>query len=88
MEIDSRAYGHILDPRSGLPVPRAGSATVAAPSGRLADALATAVFVLGPEADPAWLSAYPGVRIIWVIPDGPSHWQVREARPQADGKTE
>ena len=41
---------HILDPRSGTPPTGAASATVVAPSAMLADALATAAFVLGPAA--------------------------------------
>ena len=40
---------HILDPREGEPAQRVASATVVAPSAMLADALATAAFVLGPE---------------------------------------
>jgi FAD:protein FMN transferase len=39
---------HILDPRTGEPADSAASATVAAPTAMLADALSTAAFVLGP----------------------------------------
>lgn len=39
---------HILDPRTGDPASRLVSATVISPSAMLADALATAAFVLGP----------------------------------------
>lgn len=39
---------HILDPRTGKPANLVASATVIAPSAMLADALATAAFVLGP----------------------------------------
>jgi thiamine biosynthesis lipoprotein len=39
---------HILDPRQGAPADAVASATVVAPSAMLADALATAAFVLGP----------------------------------------
>jgi len=39
---------HILDPRSGAAVDAVASATVVAPNAMLADALATAAFVLGP----------------------------------------
>ncbi len=41
---------HILDPRTGMSPPAVASATVVAPGAMLADALATAAFVLGPEA--------------------------------------
>ena len=82
VEIDGRAYGHILDPRSGLPVPRAGSATVAAPSGRLADALATAVFVLGPQQGLALAARFAGTTCLFVEPDGAGGWSVvRSAAP-------
>jgi len=40
---------HILDPRTRTPVQTVASATVIADSAMLADALATAVFVLGPQ---------------------------------------
>lgn len=39
---------HILDPRTGEPADAAASVTVVAPNAMLADALATAAFVLGP----------------------------------------
>lgn len=49
-ERDGRRYHHIFDPRSGQPASGCQSVSVVAPSAALADALATAVFVLGPEA--------------------------------------
>lgn len=45
---DNPAEHHILDPRSGATAGSAASVTVIAPSAMLADALATAAFVLGP----------------------------------------
>lgn len=47
--IDGRRYAHILDPRTGYPVDHARSVTIICPDAELADALATAVFVLGPD---------------------------------------
>ena len=41
--------GHILDPRTGKPADDVTSVTVMAPTAMLADAVATAAFVLGPE---------------------------------------
>ena len=41
---------HILDPRTGAAAAGAASATVVAPTAMLADAVATAAFVLGPAA--------------------------------------
>jgi thiamine biosynthesis lipoprotein len=40
---------HILDPHTGVPAEAVASATVVAPGAMLADALATAAFVMGPE---------------------------------------
>lgn len=47
IEIDGKRYTHILDPRTGYPVSGLKSVTIIAPDSELADALATAVFVLG-----------------------------------------
>ncbi len=46
---DGKRYCHILDPRTGRPADKCRSATVLAEKAWLADVLATAVFVLGPE---------------------------------------
>lgn len=50
-------FGHILDPRTGRPVPEPGAVTVIADSATAADALSTALLVLGPTQDAslAWL---------------------------------
>lgn len=48
-EINGERYGHIIDPRTGWPAKDAISVSVLAPLAWQADALATAVFVLGPE---------------------------------------
>jgi thiamine biosynthesis lipoprotein len=45
---DDRQGHHILDPRTGVPADAVASATVVAPTAMVADALATAAFVLGP----------------------------------------
>jgi thiamine biosynthesis lipoprotein len=43
-----RRYGHILDPRTGQPADAMLSATVAAPTAAEADAISTALYVMGP----------------------------------------
>jgi thiamine biosynthesis lipoprotein len=43
-------YSHLIDPRSALPAVGCVSASVFAPDGLSADALSSALFVLGPEA--------------------------------------
>lgn len=47
LEIAGRRYGHVLDPRSGMPVDQIASITVAAPNAMLADVLATIAGVEG-----------------------------------------
>ena len=50
LEIDGRFYSHTIDPRTGAPVAHTtGGVTVLAPSAGYADALATALLVLGAE---------------------------------------
>ncbi len=44
-----RRYAHVIDPRTGQPVQGVFSVTVRAPTAAVADALATAFFVLGPQ---------------------------------------
>lgn len=48
-------YSHIMDPREGRPARDVAQVTVVAPDGSTADALATALFVLGPERGRSWL---------------------------------
>lgn len=50
--------GHILDPRTGVSAAGCASVTVVAASAMLADALATAAFVLGPEDGLALLESH------------------------------
>lgn len=45
--LNKKRYHHLLDPQTGLPGNKAISATIIAPNAMLADALATAVFILG-----------------------------------------
>ena len=69
-EIEGRRYSHILDPRTGWPVADPASVTVIAPSALEADALATAISVLGLEAGLALAAARPGVEAL-VVSGGP-----------------
>jgi FAD:protein FMN transferase len=65
--IDGHRYGHVLDPRTGLPVEGMLSVTVVALTGMAADALSTAVFVLGPSQGADLLSRAEGAEgiIVW-----------------------
>lgn len=69
-EQDGVRYHHIFDPRSGLPARLCQSATVVAPTAALADALSTAVFVLGPEKGLALVAQFPGAMAMVIAADG------------------
>jgi FAD:protein FMN transferase len=47
--IEGKKFSHIIDPRTGYPVSGLKSVTIICPDAELADALATAVFVMGRE---------------------------------------
>jgi FAD:protein FMN transferase len=65
--IDGKRYGHILDPRTGWPVPEAPrSVTVAAPTCSEAGVVATLAMLQGANAE-AWLAA-----------QGLPHWTLRD----------
>lgn len=48
-EVDGRRYHHIIDPDTGFPATGSSSVTIVATGAALADAMATGVFVMGPE---------------------------------------
>jgi FAD:protein FMN transferase len=60
---------HIIDPRTGRPADGPASITVVGPSVELADAYATAAFVMGERARP-WVEALPGYEAFAVGADG------------------
>jgi thiamine biosynthesis lipoprotein len=64
VDADGRRLGHVLDPRSGEPVPAWGSVTVVAEDPALADVLSTALLVLGPDAALAWAESRDDVGVL------------------------
>lgn len=72
-EVDGKRYHHILDPRSGFPSNGCISATVVAPEAALADALATALCVLGPEIGLPLIEKLPRVEALVVDLGGEVH---------------
>ncbi len=63
-------YHHIFDPCTGQPAQRCQSVTVVAADAANADALATAAFVLGPQAGLQLLEELPGIEGLIVAADG------------------
>lgn len=70
VEVDGERFHHILDPRDGRPARGCMSATVVAPDAALADAVATAVCVLGPEVGLELVARLPRVEALVVGMDG------------------
>lgn len=67
--IDGKRYSHIIDPRTGYPVSGLKSVTVICPDAELADALATAIFVMGKEDGHNLVNQLKGIECI-LIDDG------------------
>jgi len=66
-ERDGRRYGHIFDPRAGRPVEsRLLSVTVVASQGSTADALSTALFVMGATEGKRLISRMPDISAVFV----------------------
>ena len=63
---DGQRYHHILVPSTGQPARECQSVTILAPTAMDADALATTVFVLGPEKGFALIEDVPGVHALIV----------------------
>ncbi len=64
--IGGKRYHHILNPRTGMPAAGVRSVSIVAKDCMSADALATAVFVLGPQEGMALGEAQPGVGVVIV----------------------
>lgn len=64
VEINGRTFGHIIDPRTGVPVSRdrgVEGVTVLAPTAMEADALSTALFVTGP------MQVSDKIAVLWIV---------------------
>jgi len=69
-EVGGRHYAHVIDPRTAKPLDNdVASVSVLAPSGMLADGLATAAMVLGPNASRSLLSVY-NARALFLLKNG------------------
>jgi FAD:protein FMN transferase len=68
--VDGVRYHHILDPKTGYPARGCASVTVVTRDVVFADALSTAIFVLGPEAGITFAESQKGVDVLIVTDDG------------------
>jgi thiamine biosynthesis lipoprotein len=66
----SERPGHLLDPRDGHPVADWGSVTVVDPDPMVADILATALYVMGPEEGLEWASDQKDVAALFLVLEG------------------
>jgi thiamine biosynthesis lipoprotein len=60
-------YSHVIDPRSGHPVESVPSVTVLAPDAATADALATALGVMGPDAALSLVGSLPEIECMMML---------------------
>jgi thiamine biosynthesis lipoprotein len=67
--IDGKRYSHLIDPRSGFGVKGRSSVSVIAPTDMQADAIASAVSVLGPDAGLKLIGQFPGCELLMVFED-------------------
>ena len=71
--LEGKQYSHIMDPRTGIPVSGIKSVTVFAPKAELADAFATAVFIMGIDTGIDTISQLPGMSCIIVDAENNIH---------------
>ncbi|MDX9758518.1 MAG: FAD:protein FMN transferase [Bacteroidota bacterium] len=71
--VDGSRYHHIFDPATGRPATRCQSVSVIADDDMTADAMATAVFVMGPERGMDFLTHSPDIEALIVDADGMQH---------------
>ena len=75
----SEKPGHIVDPRTGRAAGFAGSVTVLAGTGVRADALSTALFVLGPNAGIEFANCH-GIPALFAVPRANGRWDLVASR--------
>ncbi|MCB2206580.1 FAD:protein FMN transferase [bacterium] len=72
-EVGNMRYHHIFDPSTGRPARGCQSVTVIADDDVTADALATAVFVMGPEDGMEFLTQYQDIEALIIDEKGEEH---------------
>jgi thiamine biosynthesis lipoprotein len=80
--VKGERLGHVLDPRTGSPVPAWGSVTVVHTDAFVADVLSTALYVMGPEAGLRWAEERGDVAALFLI-DAAGGLQAKWSAPMA-----
>jgi thiamine biosynthesis lipoprotein len=93
--IDGQRYGHVIDPRSGVPISRGLQAAVIGPTAALAEALSTALVVLGESQGVALVETLAGTEAMFIDASGAvssssgwqsaSHFESAESTDAVDG---
>src|SRR5690606_29720745 len=79
-ERDGKRYSHLLDPRTGRPIShRLASVTVLAEAVADADALATALMVMGPEEGARWSEDHE-LAVLMLVKSGEGFREVASSR--------
>ncbi|MEO5989687.1 MAG: FAD:protein FMN transferase [Candidatus Eisenbacteria bacterium] len=72
IRVGHASFGHVLDPHQGISVMSDASVTVVCASPTRADALSTALLVMGRDLAEAFTRTQPGIGVLWLEPDGAS----------------
>ena len=72
--IDGVRYSHIISPQTGYPASELQSVTIICPDAELADALATATFVMGPKRGMDLVDKLKGVECLMIDAGGDIHY--------------
>jgi thiamine biosynthesis lipoprotein len=75
-ELGGVTYGHIMDPRTGRPVPDMLSVAVIAGSGTAGDALDDVFFVQGVEKGRDYLKRLPPTEVFFFLPKAGQGWRL------------
>jgi thiamine biosynthesis lipoprotein len=84
LAVDGSPISHLLDPRTGRPAPDRGSTTVIAADPLTADAVATALAVLGPDEGATWVADRPGLAVVFAVADQNGDVTLRASRSLED----
>jgi thiamine biosynthesis lipoprotein len=84
-ELNGKRYSHTIDPTSGKPVCGVKSVTVVSRSAELSDALATAVFIMGPSTGLHLIEQLPGSHAL-LIREGNEVMMTSHLKPDLHGQ--